>query len=109
MCYIVHGRRTFLNWGRGGGVRLKVGHHPLKVISPTASWIRWRMQVYAGVCGDLMWTCLVWANDLRLTVFGVPSHRLNSATGEQKGVSQTIALTPSLPVGCLTHLCQAPK
>ena len=28
------------------------------VISPTARWIRWSIQVYA--C-ELMWTCLVWA------------------------------------------------
>ncbi len=36
-------------WG-GGGIRLIVGFQPLVVISPTASWIRWCMQVYAGVC-----------------------------------------------------------
>ncbi len=43
------------NWG---GIRLIVGFQPLMVISPTASWIRWCMQVCA--C-ELMWTCLVWA------------------------------------------------
>ncbi len=32
----------------GGVIRLKVGSQFLKVISPTASWIRWCMQVYAG-------------------------------------------------------------
>ncbi len=32
---------------RGGGIRLIVGFQPLMVISPTASWIRWCMQVYA--------------------------------------------------------------
>ncbi len=31
----------------GGGVRLIVGFQPPMVISPTASWIRWCMQVYA--------------------------------------------------------------
>ncbi len=31
----------------GGGIRLIVGFQPLMVISPTASWIQWRMQVYA--------------------------------------------------------------
>ncbi len=31
----------------GGGIRLIVGFQPLMVISPTASWILWRMQVYA--------------------------------------------------------------
>ena len=39
-----------------GGVKLIVGFQPLIVISPTASWIRWCMQVHAG---ELMWTCLV--------------------------------------------------
>ncbi len=33
-------------WG-GGWIRLTVGFQPLMVISPTASWIRWCMQVYA--------------------------------------------------------------
>ncbi len=40
----------------GGWIRLIVGFQPLMVISPTASWIRWCMQVYA--C-ELLWTCLV--------------------------------------------------
>ncbi len=31
----------------GGGIRLIVGFQPLMVISPTASWIRWCMQVFA--------------------------------------------------------------
>ncbi len=30
----------------GGGIRLIVGFQPLMVISPTASWIRWCMQVW---------------------------------------------------------------
>ena len=38
----------------------------------------------------------------------VPGHRLNSTTGEQKGITQTIILTPSRPVGGLTQWCQAP-
>ncbi len=54
------------------------------VISPTASWIRRCMR------GDLMWTCLVWAERPTLDNFWVPSHRFNSATGEQKGITQTI-------------------
>ncbi len=33
----------------GGGGRLKVGFQSLKILSPTASWIRWCMQVYVGV------------------------------------------------------------
>ena len=45
------------------------------------------MQVYA--C-DLMWTCLVWAERYTPDNFLVPSHRFNSATGEQKGITQTI-------------------
>ncbi len=37
-----------------------------------------------------MWSCLVGPNELRPTMFWVPSHRFNSATGEQKGIAQTI-------------------
>ncbi len=67
----------------GGGVGLIVGFQPLMVISPTASWIRWCMQVYA--C-ELMWTCLVWSER------STPDrcHRCNSATGEQIWITQTI-------------------
>ncbi len=57
------------------------------VISLTASWIRWCVQVYA--C-EVMWTCLVWAERSTPDSFWMPSHRCNSATGEQKGITQTI-------------------
>ncbi len=57
------------------------------VISPTATWIRWCMQVHA--C-ELMWTCFVWAERSMPESFWVPSHRFNSATGEQKRITQTI-------------------
>ena len=53
-------------WWWWGGIRLIVGFQPLMVISPTAIWIRWCMQVYG--C-ELMWTCLVWTEDLCPTVF----------------------------------------
>ncbi len=47
--------------------------------------------VYAGVgLVILMWTCLVWAEQSTPNNFWVPSHRFNSATGEQKGITQTI-------------------
>ncbi len=56
--------------------------------------------VHAGVCGckcgELFWTCLFGPNDLGPTVVGC--HRLRSATGEQKGTTQAIILTPSRPV-----------
>ncbi len=46
--------------------------------------------VYAGVMrGDLMGTCLVWAERSTPDNFGVPSHRFNSATRGQKGITQT--------------------
>ncbi len=35
--------------GGGGKIRLVVGFQALMVISPTASWIRWCMQVYVNV------------------------------------------------------------
>ncbi len=44
---LLHGEPS--NGGGGGGIRLIVGFQPLMVISPTASWIRWCMQVYAVV------------------------------------------------------------
>ncbi len=47
--------RLFPVWGGGGGggwgwIRLIVGFQPLMVISPTASWIRWCMQVQVWWC-----------------------------------------------------------
>ncbi len=49
-----------------GGIRLIVGFQPLMVISLTASWIRWCMQVYAcNLCGPVLFV----PNDLRPTVF----------------------------------------
>ncbi len=70
-----------------GWIRLIVGFQPLMVISPTAIWIRWCMQEYS--C-ELMWTCLVWAERSTPDTFWVPSHRFNSATCEQKWITQTI-------------------
>ncbi len=40
--------------------------------------------------GELMQTCIVWAERSTRDSFWVPSHRFNSATGEQKGITQTI-------------------
>ncbi len=40
--------------------------------------------------GELMWTCLAWAERSALDNFEVPSHRFNPATGEQKGITQAI-------------------
>ncbi len=37
-----------------------------------------------------MWTYLVWAERSTPDNFWLPSHRFNSATGEQKGITQTI-------------------
>ncbi len=47
----------------GGWIRLIVGFQPLMVISPTASWIRWCMQVYVWWFGPVLFG----PNDLRLT------------------------------------------
>ncbi len=76
-------------WGYGGkgGIRLIVGFQPLMVISPTASWIRWCMQVYAWRFNvDL--SCL--GRTFYARQFWVPIHQFNSATGEQQGIIQTI-------------------
>ncbi len=43
-CYLYCFKRQ---GGGGGEIRLIVGFQPLMVISPTASWIRWCMKVYA--------------------------------------------------------------
>ncbi len=86
-----------LNWGcalGGGWIRLVDGFQPLMVISPTARWIQWCMQVYA--C-DLLWACLVWAERSTPESFWVPSHWFISATGEQKGITQTIYTDPEPP------------
>ncbi len=37
-----------------------------------------------------MWACLVWAERSTPDSFWVPSHRFNSATGEQKGITRSI-------------------
>ncbi len=70
--------------GGGGPIRLIVGFQPLMVISPRC------------MRGDLMWTCLVWAERSTPDNFWVPSHWFNSTTGEQKGITQTI-YTDSAP------------
>ena len=65
--------------------------------------------VYAGVgvesymYNDVIWTALVWPERSTRESFWMPSHRLNSATGEQKGITRTIILTQRRPVDCLTH------
>ncbi len=45
----------------------------------------------------VMWTCLVWAEHSMPDNFWVPSHRFNSATGEQKELTQTIYTDSKLP------------
>ncbi len=68
--------------------------------------------VYAGVCVViLMWTCFVWAERSTPDNFWVPSHRFNSATGEQKGIPKTfwfyaimITSVTMVPNNKATHL-----
>ncbi len=64
------------------------------VISPTASWIRWCMQVYAWWF-NLDLSCL--GRTIYDRQFWVPSQRFNSATGEQKGITQTIYIDSGPP------------
>ncbi len=63
-------------------------------LSTTHGSYHWLQVAFGGVCrcmrGDLMWTCLVWAERSTPNSFWVPSHRFNSAKGEQKGITQTI-------------------
>ncbi len=71
--------------------------------------------MYVGVCVvslfGFVFVALFGLNDLCLTrQFGVQSHRLDPATVEQKGITQTIILTPvSQSVSRLSHYCQAPS
>ncbi len=76
---------TWASMGEGW-IRLIVGFQPLMVISPAACFIRWCMQVYA-------WWSNVdrsWAERSMPGNFWVPNHRFNFATGEQKGITETI-------------------
>ncbi len=87
-----------------GWIRLIVGFQPLMVISPTASWIPWCVQVYA--C-ELMWTCLVWAiYDLRPRVLGCQATDSIPPQVSRNKSLRPFILTPSRPVGCLTQTSQ---
>ena len=74
--------------GGGGGLKLMVGFQPFMVISPTVSCIRWCMQVYGWWFINVDLSCL--GRTIYARQFCVPSHRFNSATGEQKGITRTI-------------------
>ncbi len=58
---------------------------------------------------ELMWTCLVWAERSTPDIFGVPSHRFNSATCEQKGITQTIYSDSEPPSRMPNSLMPSPK
>ncbi len=62
--------------GGRGVIRLIVGFQSVMVISPTASWIRWCMQVYA--C-ELMWTGLLWAERSTPDIWRIGTIPPNSA------------------------------
>ncbi len=87
----------------GGWIRLIVGFQPLRVISPTPSWIRWCMQVFVNV--DL--SCLGRTNYARQ--LWVPSHQFNSATGEQKRITQTIYTDYEPPIRLPNSLMPSAK
>ncbi len=68
----------------GGGGELKAGFQQLVVITNC----KLDSVMLSGVCGcrcvELIWTCLVWAEQSTSDSSWVQSHQLNSATGEQK-------------------------
>ncbi len=91
-------------WGESGLSRLSTSpHHTTDCKLDSV--------VFAGICecrcDGLSWTCIVWAELSTPYNFWVPSHRHNSATGEQTRISHSIILIPNRPVVCLTDYCQA--
>ncbi len=56
-----------------------------------------------------MWTCLVWAEQTTHDNLWVPSHRFNSATGEKKGITQTIYTDSEPPSRIINAKRQAEK
>ncbi len=67
----------------------------------------------SGVCrcmlGDLMWAYRVWAERSTPDNFWVPSHRFNSATGEQTGITRTIYTESEPPSRMLNSLMPSAK
>ncbi len=80
--------------GRMGEIRLKVG---CKLDSALCAGVCVRV----GVLSYFRPVFLDGLNDQRPAGFWVPSHRLNFITGERKGITQTIILTPSRPTHSL--------
>ncbi len=86
--------------GEGGGVRLIFGFQPLMVISPTASWIRWCLQVlsvigtgYTRNTGILCTQtramhCILYNIGLYIADMHVPCKKL---PGSQKEISHSVA------------------
>ncbi len=58
---------------------------------------------------ELMWTCLVWAERATSDNFWVPSHRFNSATGEQNGITQTTYTDSKPPSRMVNSLMPSTK
>ncbi len=58
---------------------------------------------------ELMWTCLVWDEQSTPNNFGVPSHWFNSATGDQKGITQTIYTDSQPDAQLINAMRQAEK
>ncbi len=78
------------------------------------SWSYHRLQFgFGGVCrcvpGDLVWTCLVWAERSMPDNFWVPIHQINSFTGEQKGITQTIYIDSEPPSPMTNSLIPSAK
>ena len=94
---------------QGRWIRLIVGFQPLMVI-PTASWIRWCMQV------DVWWfnvdlSCLGWTI-YAPTIFGcqaTESIPLQVSRSEQKGITETIYADSELPSGMPNSLMPSAK
>ncbi len=93
-----------LGVGVGGGGRVNQACSGVSTTHGHITDCKLDSVVYAGVCVViLMWTCLVRAERSTADNFGCQATDSIPPQGEQKGITQTIILTPSQTVGCLTH------
>ncbi len=103
-CYCHSGvyNNIVLHWTGAGEISLKLAF----IVSSSYHLLQLGFGgVRRCMLGDV---CLFGVERSTPNTLGLPSHRRNPATHEQKGITHTIIVTPSWPVGCLSQ-CQAPS